>query len=105
MLCLVDGRLYALFASSLPSSFADTIYRLSPSYLHPWSTGGLLVVIVSVPLSWIVTPSFSGWKIVVYPSSANLFTLINDCRKCGSTCASLAFLLSCRKGRDVLFVV
>ncbi len=78
---MCNCKLYTLFAFSSPSSsFADTVHRLSPFSLHPWSTGGLFVAIVSVPFSWTVTPSFSGWKIVVYPSSDSLFTLINDCR-------------------------
>jgi hypothetical protein len=65
-----------LFASSShSSSFADTVHRLSPFSLHPCSTGGLLVAIGSVPLLCIVISLFSGWNIVVYPSSDNLYTL------------------------------
>jgi hypothetical protein len=41
----------------------------------------------------------------VYPSFDSLCALINDCYRCGSMCASLAFLLSCWKSRDVLFVI
>ena len=53
----------------------------------------------------IVTPSLPGWKIVVYPSSDILCTLMSDCCKCGITPASLAFDVNHLKGNDVLFVV
>ncbi len=86
---------FVLYVARVVFYQCSPYHRLSPFSLHPWSTGGLLVAIVSVPFSWTVTPLFSGWKIAVYPSSDNLFTLINDCRSCGNTCASLALLLSC----------
>ncbi len=94
-----------LLISSSLFSVAVTVQSLPSSSLHPWSTGGMLVVIVSVPFSCTVAPSFSGWNIVVYPSFDSLCTLINDCCQCESMCASLSFFFSCRNGRDVLFVV
>ncbi len=105
MLCLVNGKLYTLLISSLLFSVAVTVQSLPLSSFHTLSTSGLLVVIVSVPFLCTVTPSFSGWNIVVYPSFDSLCTLINDCCRCGSMCAFLAFLLSCWNGRDVLFVI
>jgi hypothetical protein len=105
VLCLVNGKLYTLLISSLLFSVAVTVQSLPPTSLHPWSTGGLLVVVVSVPSLCTVTPSFSGWNIAVYPLFDSLCTLINDCCRCGSGCASLAFLLSSWNGMDVLFVV
>ena len=42
MLCLVEGKLYTLFASSSPSSsFVDTVHRLS---LHVLQNSELVVV-------------------------------------------------------------
>ncbi len=102
---LVDGKLYTLLISSSLFLVAVTVQSLPPFLLHPWSTGGLLVVIVSVPFLCTVTPSFSGWNIVLYPLFDSLWALIDDCCRCGSMCASLVFLLSCQNGRDVLFDV
>jgi hypothetical protein len=104
MLCLVDGKLYTLFISSSLFLVAVTVQSLPPSSLYPWSTGVLLVVIVSVPFLCTVTPSFSGWNIVMYPLFDSLCTLINDCCRCRSMCASLALLI-CQNGRDILFVI
>ena len=73
---LIDGRLYTLFACSffiVPS--AKIIHNVTPFGLHPWRMGDSIIAIETVLGLWIVTPSFSGWKIVVYPSSDILLTL------------------------------
>ncbi len=74
--CRIDCNVYILFASSLIwlFCFADTIHSFSWLLLHPWRTGGLLVVMVSVPFLWIHTPSSPEWNIVVYPSSDIFYT-------------------------------
>ena len=66
------------------------------------STGGSLVVIVSVPSLWKVTPSSRGRKMVVYPFSAILFTLMRDLVRPGSIFARLACVDSCSNGRCVV---
>ncbi len=50
---------------------------------------------------WIVTPLLPGWKIVGYPLSNILSTVMSDCCKCGSTSASCAFGVNHLKGNDV----
>ena len=64
-----------------------------------------MVVMVSVPGLWTVTPFLPGWKTVVYPSSDHLFTLARDFFSPGSTSASRAVLDSCSKGSKVLFAI
>jgi hypothetical protein len=51
-----------LFASSLFSalSVADIVHSFAAIGFLPLSTGGALVVMVSVPSLWIVTPSSPG---------------------------------------------
>jgi hypothetical protein len=88
----IDSKLSTI-ATSLCSLFvvgADTVHNFAPLFFSPWSTGGLLVVIVSVPFLWIITPSLPGLKIVVYPFSAFLFTLRSDFVSPGSMLAFLA---------------
>ncbi len=77
---LVEGKLYT-FATPLCSGSISCVYivhSFAPLFLHPWSTGGLLIVMVSVPSLWIVTPLLPDLKTVVYPFSAILFTLKSD---------------------------
>ncbi len=76
-----------------------------PSSFHPWSDGGLFIVIFRVAGLWIVTPLWPGWKIVVYPLSNILGTLMSDCCKCGRTSASHAFGVNHLNSNHVLFVV
>ena len=80
----------------------DTAQSVSPFFLHPWSTGGLLILIVSVPSLWNVTPLSPGQKMVVYPFSAILFTLMSDLVSPGSMFAFLAFAYSCSNGSCVV---
>ena len=82
----------------------ETVHKFSPFLLHPWSTGGSLVVIVSVPFLWNVTPSFPGLNMVVYPLSAILFTLMSDLVRPGSMFARLASSDSCSNGSCVALV-
>ena len=102
----IDGKLYT-FATSSCSLFvagADTVHNSAPLFLHPWSMGGLLIVIVSVPFLWIITPLSPGLNIVVYPFSAILFMLRSDFVSPGSMLASLASDDSCLNGSCVLLV-
>jgi hypothetical protein len=80
----------------------STVNKFDPVGLLPLSTGGSLVVMVSVPDLWIVTPSFPSWKIIVYPFSAILSTLRSDFLSPGSMWASLASFDSCSNGNKVL---
>ncbi len=96
--------MFAIFLHSLSVAAADTVHKFAPFFLHPWSTGGSLVVIVSVPYLWIVTPSLPGQNIVVYPFFAILFTLNSDFVSPGSMLASLASDDDCSKGSCVLLV-
>jgi hypothetical protein len=103
---LIDGLSYtfATFLHSLSVAAADTVHNFAPFFLHPWSMGGSLVVIVSVPFLLIVTPSLPGRNIVVYPFSAILFTLNSDFVSPGSMLASLASDDNYLKGSCVLLV-
>ena len=83
---------------------ADTVQSISPFFIHPWSTGGLLVVIVSVPILWNMTPSLPGQNMVVYPFSAILFTLMSDLVRPGSMFAFLASDDSCSNGSCIVLV-
>ncbi len=87
------------------SSDVAIVQSFWPSSLCPWNTGGLFIVMFRVSCSWIVTTLLHGWKIVVYPSSDILCTLMSDCCKCSITSAPLAFDVICSKGNDVLFAV
>jgi hypothetical protein len=51
----MEDKLYGFNVSScsLFMSWADTAHSFAQLYLHPWITGGLLVVMVSVPGLWI----------------------------------------------------
>ncbi len=57
---------------------------------------------VTMPSLWIVTPSSPVWNIVVYPSSAILFTLSKNHLSPGRISASLAASVRCLKGSFVL---
>ena len=93
---LIEGRSYTLFTCSfVDKSFADIVHNFAPCDLHPWRMGGSVVVIVTVPDLWIVSPSSPGWKILVYPSSANLLTLTSGAFSPGRMSASLGLSLSC----------
>ena len=59
-------------------------------------------MIVSVPSLWNVTPLSPGQKMVVYPLSAILFTLMSDLVRPGSMFAFLAFVDSCSNGSCVV---
>jgi hypothetical protein len=100
---LIDGRSYALFAHSfLVLFFADTEHNFAPCDVHPWRIGGSVIAIVIMPGLWIVTPVSPGWNTVVYPSLANLFTLVRGVLSPGKMSASLALLVNCSKGSLVL---
>ncbi len=96
--------MFATISHSLSVAAADTVHNFAPFFLHPWSTGGSLVVIVSAPFLWIVTPSLPGRNIVVYPFSAIFFMLNSDFVSPGSMLASLASDDNCSKGSCVLLV-
>jgi hypothetical protein len=102
----MDGKLDTFAASShlMLGVCIVTVHKFAPFLLHPWSMGGLDVIIVSVPFLWIITPSLPGLNIVVYPFSAILFTLKSDFFSPGSMLASLAFVDSCRNGSCVVLV-
>ena len=104
IVCPIDGMSYTLATSSLSVHDAVTVHSFSPFFLHPWRTGGSLIVIVSVPFLCIVTPLLPGLNIVVYPCSAILFTFNSDFANPGSMWASLASADSCSKGSCVLLV-
>ncbi len=55
-----DGKLKTLFASSCfgLSPSVSTVHKFDPVGLLPLCTGGSLVVMVSVPDLWMVTPLF-----------------------------------------------
>ena len=59
-------------------------------------------MIVSVPSLWNVTPLSPGRKMVMYPLSAILFTLMSDLVRPGSMLAFLAFVDSCWSGSCVV---
>ena len=86
----MDDREYA-FRACLSVLFCvclvETVHNFAPFALHPWRTGGSLVVMVRVPSLWIVTPWLPGQKIVVYPFSEILFTLMSDFLSPGSISA------------------
>ena len=97
-----EGRSYTLLTCSFVGVLsANTVHNISPFSLHPWRTGGSDVVMVIVPGLWIVAPRSPGWKTVVYPSLAILFTLINGVFRPGRMSAALAVLLSCWSGNSV----
>ncbi len=103
---LVKGKLYT-FATLSCSGFiscVDIFHSFSPLFLHPWSTGGSLVIMVSVPSLWIVTPLLPGLKIVVYSFSAILFMLKSDFVSSGIMLASLALVDDCSNGSCVVLV-
>jgi hypothetical protein len=103
---MVEGKLYT-FATPLCSgsiSCVDIVHSFAPLFLHPWSTGGLLVIMVSVPSLWIVTPMLPGLKIVVYPFSTILLTLKSDFVSLGIMLASLALVHNCLNGSCVMLV-
>ncbi len=95
---------FATILHSLSVAAADAVHNFAPFFLHPWSMGGSLVVIVSVPFLWILTPSSPGQNIVVYPFSAILFTLNSDFVSPGSMLASLASDDNCLKRSCVVLV-
>ncbi len=95
---------FATFLHSLSVAAADTVHNFAPFFLHHWSLGGSLIVIVSVLFLWIVTPSSPGQNIVVNPFSAILFTLNSNFVSPGSMLASLASDDNCSKGSCVLLV-
>jgi hypothetical protein len=64
--------------------------------------GGLVIDIMIVPGLWIVTPVSPEWNTVVYPSLANLFTLMRGVLSPGNMSASHALLVNCSKGSSVL---
>ena len=102
---LIEGRSYTLFALSFfVLSTADIIHNFAPFDLHPWRTGGSVVVIEMVPCLCTVTPSSLGWNIVVYPSSDILLMLTSGVFSPGRMSASLAFWLSCLSGSSVRYV-
>ncbi len=64
----MDGNLYMLCVSSCliaSSVSANTVKKIAVLLLHPWRTGGSLVVMVIIPFLWMVTPSLPRWKTVV----------------------------------------
>ncbi len=67
IVCFIDNKLCTFCASSWSSLtlLADTGHSYVPFGLHTCRTGDLLLVMVSVPVLWMETPSFPGWKIVV----------------------------------------
>ena len=90
-----------MFADSSLIFFAvstDTVHCVYPIFLHPWSIGGSLILIVNVLFLWNVTPSSPGLNMVVYPLSANMFMLISDLVRPGSMFAFLASDDSCSNG-------
>ncbi len=100
---LINGRLNILSAHSFFVLFsADTIYNFAPFDLHPWRMGRLGVIILIMPGLWTVTPVSPGWKTVVYPSLAILFTLTRGVLSPGRRSVSLALLVNCSKGSSVL---
>jgi hypothetical protein len=89
---LIVGKSYTLFALSFLDSFsADIVHSFAPLDLLPWRTGRSVVVMETVPCLCTVTPSTHGWKIIVYPSSAILLTLMSGDFNPGRMSASLAF--------------
>ena len=69
----------------------SNVLLLSPYTFGPWSMVGLLVVMVRVLGLWIMTTWWPGQKkILVYPLSDILFTLMSNCLMPGKLSASLA---------------
>ena len=103
----MDGREYA-FRACLRVLFCvwlvHTVLNSAPFALHPWRTGGSLVVMVRVPSLWIVTPWLPCQKIDVYLFSDILFTLMSYFLSPGSMSASLTFGSSWSNGSCVLLV-
>ena len=55
--CPIEGRSYTVLTCSIfSSSSADTVHNFSPFALHPWRTGGSVVVMVIVSDLCTVTP-------------------------------------------------
>ena len=100
--CVIEGRSYTLLARSfVDASYPSIVQSFAPFILFPWSIGSAVVVTVTVPGSWIVTPFSPGWKMVVYPSSASLLTLTSGVVSHGRMSASLALSLNCFSGSFV----
>ena len=97
--CVIKGRSYTLFAPFVVGeSLVSIVQSFDPFGLHPWRIWSVVIVIVPVAGLWIVTPSSPGWKIDVYPSSANLLTLTSGVLSPGRMSASLALSLNCSSG-------
>ena len=104
IVCAIEGKSYTLLARSFVGAFVSIVQSFAPFLLLPCRIGSMVVVTFTVPGSWIVTPFSPGWKMVVYPSSASLLTLMSGVVSPGRMSASLALSLNCFSGSLVWYV-